>query len=184
MNRYWSAPYNGGMVDHIQCALIEEANLRPDTQHSDEVICSDCGYNFGSYPQGMETVRQRPPCPRCGGYGRTVRKALSGSVTPLGSLNYDGFPPGPKSNRRRFAWGFTGWEMSVSLGRLVHKITHFDRRADRRYEHVEDPLTGEVLRHQDHPLTEHVGHGSAKFKPSGDEPGGRKSGGSAGGQRG
>jgi hypothetical protein len=46
----------------------------------------------------------------------------------------------------------------------VLKDSFFDKRRNRRYEHVEDPETGQVLKHQDHPLTEHTGHGSAKFK--------------------
>jgi hypothetical protein len=45
----------------------------------------------------------------------------------------------------------------------VGKEDTFNKRDDRRYEHVEDLETGEVLHHCDHPLTEHRGHGSDKF---------------------
>ncbi len=58
----------------------------------------------------------------------------------------------------------TGWDFSKKLGKLIRKVSHFDQRTDSRYEHVEDPETGEVLHHEDHPLSEHRGHGSAKFK--------------------
>jgi hypothetical protein len=129
----------------------------------DEVLCGGCGHSFGKSPAGMESPRA--PCPGCGNQARTVRKApFHATTTPLASLGYEAYPDGPQSKRRRFAWGFTGWEFSVALGRMVRKASHFDKRGNRRYEHVEDPKTGDVLIHQDHPLTEHTGHGSAKFK--------------------
>jgi hypothetical protein len=67
--------------------------------------------------------------------------------------------------QRRFAWGMTGWDMSRRLRRMVRKESLFNKRSDRRYEHVEDPETGTVLHHQDHRLTEHLGHGSDKSQP-------------------
>ncbi len=131
----------------------------------DEVVCSNqgCGYSFGEYPAGMGATRTA--CPRCGEMARTVRKApFHATVEPRASLGYEAFPAGTTSKRHRFAWGFTGWDLSVALGRFVRKDSRFDKRGNRRYEHVEDPETGDVLIHQDHPLTEHTGHGSAKFK--------------------
>lgn len=133
----------------------------------DVVICSspDCDFRFGPYPNGMEPADQRPPCPKCGGHGRTVLKEpLTAEMKATASLSYDAFPPGPTSKGRRFAWGFTGWDFSRALQRLVRKDSSFDKRADRRYEHIEDPETGEVLHHEDHPLTEHKGHGSDKTR--------------------
>jgi hypothetical protein len=44
----------------------------------------------------------------------------------------------------------------------VRKESLFDKEQDRRYEHVVDDETGEVIHHCDHKLTEHTGHGSAK----------------------
>jgi hypothetical protein len=134
-----------------------------DIAEFDEVLCGDCGYNFGEYPAGMEQTRE--PCTRCGSETRNVRKTLRATVTPRASLGYEAFPAGTKSKRRRFAWGFTGWDFSFILGRFVRKDSSFDKRRNRRYEHLEDPETGEVLIHQEHPLTDHTGHGSAKFKP-------------------
>jgi hypothetical protein len=46
------------------------------------------------------------------------------------------------------------------------KVSAFDRRSNRRLETVTDPETGETLCHQDHPLSEHHGHGSAKQRPN------------------
>lgn len=132
----------------------------------DEVVCSTrgCNVSFGVYPRGMEAVGHRARCPKCGRFERTVLNSISAELTPLATLGYEGFPPGTTSKRRRFAWGLTGWELSKSLQRLVKKTSLFDKRSNRRYEHVGDPVTGEVLYHQDHPLTEHIGHGSDKSK--------------------
>ncbi len=137
---------------------------KDDPVPSDEVVCSNggCGYSFGEYPAGMGPTRTA--CPRCGEMARTVKKTFHATVTPWASLQYEAFPAGTKSKHRRFAWGFTGWDFSVALGRFVRKESSYSKRGNRRYEHVEDPETGDVLTHQDHPLTEHTGHGSAKFK--------------------
>jgi hypothetical protein len=134
----------------------------------DMVVCSSpgCQFSFSPYPDGMEPADQRSPCPKCGGHSRrVVKEPLAAEIKATASLNYDAFPPGPTSKRRRFAWGFTGWDFSRALQRLVRKDSAFNKRTNRRYEHVEDPETGDVLHHQDHPLTEHKGHGSDKKTP-------------------
>jgi hypothetical protein len=69
---------------------------------------------------------------------------MAAEVTPRSSLFYGAFPEGTTSNGKRFAWGFAGWDLSHERKRLVRKESHFDKRADRRYEHIEDPETGEV----------------------------------------
>lgn len=139
---------------------------------SDVVVCNakGCGHEFGSYPSGMEPGDQRTPCPECDGSSRLLKKApVSATGTGLASVEYAARPPGRTSNRSRFAWGSTGWDYSKSLGRMVKKSSHFDKRGDRRFEHVEDPESGAVLHHEDHPLTEHRGHGSDKLKQSSSE---------------
>jgi hypothetical protein len=70
---------------------------------------------------------------------------------------------GGMSKRKGFKWDtFSGVEMSRRLGRLVHKMRLIDKVGNRYVERVIDPKTGQVLRDVDHPLTEHVGRGSAK----------------------
>jgi hypothetical protein len=137
------------------------------TDAQDTVSCSTpgCDFTFGAYPKGMEPDDRRSPCPACGERGRSVHKTLTAEVKSTASLSYDAFPPGASSKRRRFAWGFTGWDFSRRLQRLVRKESSFNKRADRRFEHIEDPETGDVLHHQDHPLTEHKGHGSDRKTP-------------------
>ncbi len=143
----------------------------------DIVVCrtEHCGHEFGSYPTGMEPAEQRSPCPKCDGLSRMVRKNLSVTGTARASVAYAARPPGRRSNRSRFAWGLTGWDYSRRIGRFVLRASHFDKRSDRRLEHIEDPKTGEVLHHEDHPLTEHRGHGSDKAaRPPGVQPQGKR----------
>lgn len=131
----------------------------------DEVICSieSCDHRFGAYPAGMGPSRRI--CLRCGATARTVRKSpFHATLDPHASLSYGAYPTGATSKRRRFAWGFIGWDFSARLQWLVRKDSFFDKRSNRRYEHIEDSKTGKVLEHQDHALTEHTGHGSAKLK--------------------
>ena len=137
-----------------------------------EVVCGTdgCDVSFGSAPNGLEPEGQRSPCPECGKTGRLIRQRLESQATLRDSVSYGGFPAGKTSKSSRFAWGFTGWDWSVRLKRMVRKDSHFDRRGNRRYEHVEDPQTGDVLHHQDHPLTDHKGYGSDKFNRDDDQP--------------
>jgi hypothetical protein len=132
---------------------------------ADQVKCAakDCGHVLGNYPAGMEPEGERNPCPECGGLARRVSKTLSGELVVRSNLDYAQFPPGSLTNKQRISWGMTGWELSKRRGRMIRKESHFDKRGNRRYEHIEDPATGEVLHHEDHPLTEHRGHGSDKL---------------------
>ena len=133
---------------------------------TDQVVCNTegCEHVFGNYPTGMEPEGERQPCPKCGGTGRQAQKGFTAELSTKATLGYGAFPPGPRSNRRRFAWGMSGWDFSKKFRKWVRKESHFDKRTDRRYEHVEAPDTGEVLHHEDHPLSEHLGHGSDKFR--------------------
>lgn len=96
----------------------------------------------------MEPLDQRSPYPKCGTHGRTVDKLLAAEVRATASMSYDAFPKGTTSKKHRFAWGFTGWGFSHALQRLVRKDSVFNKRSNRRYEHIEDPETGQVLHHQ------------------------------------
>lgn len=56
-----------------------------------------------------------------------------------------------------------GADLCRATGEFVEKIRLIDRQNDRYVETVTDN-TGVVLHHVDEPLSEHWGHGSAKFK--------------------
>jgi hypothetical protein len=57
---------------------------------------------------------------------------------------------------------------SHKLEKHVHHERVIDRRNDRYFEQVTDYETGEVLHRCEEPLSEHMGHGSAKPTPESD----------------
>jgi hypothetical protein len=55
-----------------------------------------------------------------------------------------------------------GDTLQHATGKYAHHERLIDRKNDLYREHVEDPDTGEVIHHNEEPLSEHRGHGSAK----------------------
>ncbi len=129
------------------------------------VFCATdgCGHHFvGQTPEDL--TRQRDPCPKCGSTSRQVKMHLTATANAHASLGLVAVPKG-RGRRNWFYRLFDGWEPSVKLGRLVRKVSIFDKRDRsnyRRYEKVTDPQTGEVTHFEDHDLRDHVGRGSDK----------------------
>jgi hypothetical protein len=92
---------------------------------------------------------------------RRLEVALQLPRQPLREWNR----PADASDRTKESWGRWGARYDAE-GRLVHFDSHYDKETDRRWERVEDLETGELIHEQDHPLTEHRGHGSAKPRRS------------------
>lgn len=65
---------------------------------------------------------------------------------------------------RWFFEHFSGDELYRKIGKWMKKVRRIDRRGDWYSEVVCDPETGEVVHRCEEPLSEHVGHGSAKRK--------------------
>jgi hypothetical protein len=124
----------------------------------------DCGAELDE--RSDLPIQARRPCPGCGGRGRRFDVAVVCEVDSTSSVEYEGRQDGMSRRKGWFVRGSTGSEWSTGFGRWVHKVSVFDRRSNRRLETVTDPETGETLCHQDHPLSEHHGHGSAKQRPN------------------
>jgi hypothetical protein len=60
--------------------------------------------------------------------------------------------------------GFSGDDLHRKTGKWNKKIRVIDQEKDLYVETITDPETGEVIHHQEHKLSEHRGHGSAKKK--------------------
>ncbi|MGZ8982707.1 MAG: hypothetical protein ACXW11_01975 [Methylotenera sp.] len=54
---------------------------------------------------------------------------------------------------------------SHKLGKSVEHVRLIDRGNDRYFEKVTDYESGELIHHDEEPLSEHNGHGTAKKKP-------------------
>lgn len=129
-----------------------------------DVFCGSCGDALVE-PLNADS---RTPCPRCGSLGRYFPVLLE-DKQKVGDFIVGRAYAGRMSKRKGFMWeASAGAELSKRLGRLVKKSRLIDKVADRYAERVVDPVTGQVLRDVDHPLSEHAGRGAAKPKPSGD----------------
>lgn len=98
------------------------------------------------------------PCSRCGSLDRGVEVVDTSTMREL-----------THSKLRKAKCGRPALEVKSGdsrdhrTGRWNTVEQRIDREHNRYYKHVEDPSTGEVLRHADEPLSEHKGYGSAKL---------------------
>jgi hypothetical protein len=122
------------------------------------VQCGDCGKALNENPSA--SMEERGPCPDCASMKRAHFVEAGLGMKVYDSVGYKHKRPGV--SRGPVAWGYSGWQLRKSVGDYVKKYSLFDRQTNRRYEHVETE-DGQVLHHEDHPLTEHKGHGSDKF---------------------
>ena len=68
----------------------------------------------------------------------------------------------PKRNGKPWVDGSSGASWCERFKRFMDRVTLQDRRNNRYVETVKDPTTGEVIHHCEEPLSDHIGHGTAK----------------------
>ena len=102
----------------------------------------------------------RKPCPKCGAIIREMIVEIEETVTIHESLRAFGKRPG----LGMLFDSVSGDDFGVTTQRWFSKVRLIDRGNDRYYEKVWDPETGDVIHECDEPLSQHVGHGSAKQK--------------------
>jgi hypothetical protein len=111
-------------------------------------VCNHCGASVDPSPD--------EPCPHCGqAAGKRISVVITDKIGITESLEARGVPQG--SGRSAYSQrNQQGTELFRNTGRM-HKVERvIDRRNNRYYEHIEDAETGEVIRHKDEPLSEHV----------------------------
>lgn len=124
--------------------------------------CASCGTECAPHQgDGPQT-----PCESCGSVARNIElhfhDVMEVKVSDwLEVKAKDVTLPSKKKLRRHLQ---IGSQWSVGRGKLVDKVRDLDKDADMYLERVVDPDTGEVIRHCEEPLSEHVGRGSAKAK--------------------
>jgi hypothetical protein len=138
---------------------------------SRELKCSSCGTVLeGGATAGA--VAPPEPCPNCGSTKQTVHLAFNDQVLIKArdrmemKVKDDSFPS-KKKVRKELIHGF---DVRVSKGDYVHKEREIDRDNNTYREHITEE-TGEVIRSVSESLTDHFGHGSAKFKKKPPGPG-------------
>lgn len=129
---------------------------------STKVTCTDCGMEL---PAEWANESAEHPCPQCGSFKKLINLNI---VEHAGLEIHDNVRgkvkdinlPSKKNPRLDF---FTGDDLRKSDGKWMQKERVIDRDKDQYKETVVDPQTGQVIHHNEEPLSEHFGHGSAKF---------------------
>ncbi|MBP2297091.1 hypothetical protein [Azospirillum rugosum] len=127
------------------------------------VECGDCGEPLD--PSNLTPGTTPIPCPKCGSTNQKVTLNIFDEITTevrdslKGKVKDDSFPS-KKKVRRDF---FYGSDERKSKGDYVYKEREIDKDNNRYRELVREE-SGEVIRDIEQPLTDHTGHGSAKFK--------------------
>lgn len=132
--------------------------------NQDGIFCKDCNHQLD------ETLESRKdtPCPKCGSTQRYMNISVIEGVNIYDSSKAQAKNPNyPSKNKVRWETS-TGWEYSHRLQKMVYKTRTIDKEDNKYQETVIDPDTKEVIHHCEEPLSDHVGHGSAKPKPSQD----------------
>ena len=127
----------------------------------DPTLCAACGEQLDE-PAGM-LPEQRKPCPSCGSLARNFSVHIHETLTFREKLGMKQKRPGHK---KPIYESVSGDDLHRATGQWNKLTREIDRENNRYKEVIVNPASGEVLRHCDEPLTEHVARGSAKQKPT------------------
>ena len=134
------------------------------TEITKEVRCGDCGASLA------EDGDVQDVCPNCGSDKQNITLNISEQTNvkvrdQLRAKVKDSTRTGKKKLRVDL---FHGFDVRVSKGDYVHKERVLDKDNDLYVERVVEE-DGTIIRDIREPLTEHTGHGSAKFKGDADD---------------
>ena len=135
------------------------------------INCADCGTNL---PEEWIHQEQNKKCPKCGSQQQTVTISFSDHLKEegLGILDHlkmtekDDTFSSKKKQRKEF---ISGAERSKSNGKWIDKTRLIDRDNGKYFEKIVCLETGEIIHLDESSLSEHKGHGTAKFKKNENE---------------
>lgn len=122
----------------------------------DGVYCASCDCAIEC---DCNELGARVPCPSCGETKRVVHVSAIESMRVVDGVGMKFKRDGVK---KPVLEQFDMPSYSRSRNEYVRRVSVIDREDDRYFEKVSVYGTGEVLHHCEEPLSEHVGHGSAK----------------------
>lgn len=128
------------------------------------IFCNDC-----KAPLPSEWAHQAAPenvCLRCGSVKKTINMNI---VEDAGLEIHDSLRVKAKNITMPAKMNprvdiFAGDDLRKSDNKWMTKERVIDKDKDLYKEVVKDPTTGEIVHHNEEPLSKHFGHGSAKFK--------------------
>ena len=128
----------------------------------EESQCDNCGATIVA-----DRGSPKEPCPGCGSMIRIYHETLRDSLMFLEHTRIRGRHAG---GGRPFFDDRSGASYYKKDGVWHHLTRQIDRENDRYVEIIKILATGEVIKHVDERLSDHIGHGSDKPKESSDEP--------------
>ena len=128
------------------------------TEIEDSTECSKCGSLIDT---SKDTDGKRVPCQNCGSISRLHTMNIVEKLMAVDGYGVIGKRPGKK---KPFVEEISIPEYSHSREKIVHKYRLIDRDNDKYSEKISDYKSGEIIHQCEEPLTEHFGHGSAKFQ--------------------
>jgi len=121
--------------------------------------CNNCKTEYEAKPD--EPSEARTKCPVCGSTARTFLVACKAEVLTYADLKYKGKSEG---KGKPFIEAKVGYNLSKETERWMWREQVVDKWNDKYKKVVIDPVTGEVIRFCEEPLSKHQGYGSAKKK--------------------
>lgn len=128
------------------------------TKIEESVECGECGYVIDTT---KDEENKKYPCEKCGSTKRNYTAGLFEGLQVIDGYEIKGKRPGRK---KPFIEEMSRPDYSHNREKLVHKERLIDRDNDKYFERVTDYQTKEVIRECEELLSDHFGHGTAKFK--------------------
>lgn len=143
-----------------------DSNPRASNMENEEYIKVTCLKCKASLPEEWVKDGSDDACPTCGSSGRQIEMRFNDQIRSdeikesiTGKLK-DTTLSSKKKIRHEF---FEGDDLRVSDGTWMKKTRIIDKRNNTYQEIVTDPRNGDVVHYCEEPLSDHFGHGSAKF---------------------
>ena len=128
------------------------------TKTDDITECAKCG---NAVESDYDVVQDRQPCQNCGSIIRKYKVTISEDINMRDGYGIKGKRPG---KRKPFIEEVSTPDYSYSKEKNVHKHRIIDRDNDKYFEKITDYQSKEIIHYCEEPLSQHFGHGSAKFK--------------------
>ena len=127
------------------------------------VSCGECKVPLEEDPN--LPTNERTPCPNCGSVSRLFHVSIHDTVTLKSKL---GMKARHAGGGKPFIEQISGDDLQRKTGKWMKISRIIDRENDNYHEVVSNPSTGEIVHECKERLSDHKGHGTAKYKKKSD----------------
>lgn len=122
-------------------------------------LCGQCGDELDEAPS--TAIGARESCPSCGSLVRSFHVKISDKIEMYNLIKLQHKELGQKKPKTEIT---SGDDLHRDSGRWMNLERILDRGKNWYEETITDILTGKITHHVAHPLDQHTGHGTAKYK--------------------